>query len=60
MYSLTFFGIVHQGGRRVAECGPVAKVMGDVGGLSVYITQNSRRSAYLSIATVACSCFGMS
>ncbi len=39
IHSLSFSGIVHQGGRDVAECGPMARKMGDVGGLSVYITQ---------------------
>jgi hypothetical protein len=49
MHSLTFSAIVHQGGRSVAECGPVVREMGGVGGLSVYITQNSGRSACLPI-----------
>ena len=52
MQSLFFSGIVHQGGRSVAECGPVAREMWGVGGLSVYITQNSGRSAYLPRVTV--------
>ncbi len=39
MHSLSFSGIVHHGGRSVAECGPVAREMGGVGGLLVYITQ---------------------
>ena len=39
MHSLSFSGIVHQGGRSIAECGPVAREMGGVGGLSVHITQ---------------------
>ena len=60
MYSLPFSGIVHQGGRSVEECGPVAKEIGGVGGLSVYITQNSGRSAYLPMVTVTFWCFGMS
>jgi hypothetical protein len=38
MQSLQFSGIVHHGGRSVAECGPVAREMEGVGGLSVYIT----------------------
>ena len=58
MHSVSFSGIVHQGGRRVADCGPVAKVNGGVGGLSVYITQNSGRSAYLPIVTVTFLVFG--
>ena len=60
MHSLSFSEIVHQGGRRVAECGPVAKVMGGVGGLSMYITQNLGRSTYLPIVTVTIWCSGMS
>ena len=42
MHSLSISGIFHQGGRRVAECGPVAKVIGGVGDLSVYITPKFR------------------
>ena len=60
MHSLSFSGIVHQNGRRVAECGPVAKEIGDVSGLSVHITQNSGHSAYLPIVTMTFSCSGMS
>ncbi len=52
MHSLSFSGIVRQGGRSVAECGPVAKKMGGVGGLSVYITRNSGRSACLPMVIV--------
>ena len=52
MHSLSFYGVVHQGGRSVADCGPVAKEIGSVGGLSVYITLNSGRSAYLPIVIV--------
>jgi hypothetical protein len=37
MHSRSFSGNVHQGGRSVAECGHVAREMGGVGGLSVYI-----------------------
>jgi hypothetical protein len=43
MHILSFSGIVDQGGLSVAECGPVAREIGGVGGLSVYITQNSGR-----------------
>jgi hypothetical protein len=60
MNSFSFFGIVQQGGRSVAECGPVAREMGGVGGLSVYITRNSGRSACLPTATVTFWCPGMS
>jgi hypothetical protein len=60
MQSLSFYGIVHHGGRSVAECGPVAREMGGVGGLLVYITRNSGRSAYLPIVTVSFWCSGMS
>jgi len=59
MHSLTFSGIVHQVGRSIAECGPVTREMG-VGGLSVYITHNSGRSACLPMATVTFLCSGMS
>ena len=44
-HSLYFSDIVHQGGRSAAECGSVANEMGGVDGESVYITQNSGRSA---------------
>ena len=60
MHSLPFSGIVHHGGRSVAECGSVAKVIGSVGGLSVYITKKTGRSAYLPIVTVNFWCSGMS
>ena len=60
MHSLSFSGIVHQGGHSVAECGLVAREMGGVGGLSVYITQNSGRSAYLPMVTVTFYFSGMS
>ncbi len=53
-------GIVHQGGYSVAECGPVAREMGGVSGLSVYITQNSGRSACLPMVTMTFWCPGMS
>ena len=52
MHSLSFSGIVHHGDRSVAECGPVAREMGGVGVLSVYITQNSDRSAHSPMVTV--------
>ena len=45
MHSLSFSGIIHQGGSSVADYGPVAKDIVVVGGLSVYITQDSGRSA---------------
>ena len=60
MHSLSFSGIVHQSGRSVAECGLVAKEVAGVGGLSVYITQNSGRSACLPMVTVTFWCPGMS
>ena len=40
--------------------GTVAREMGGVGGLSVCITQNSGRSAYLPMVTVTFWCSGMS
>ncbi len=39
MYIISFSGIVHHGGRDVAEGGHVARKIGGVIGLSVYITQ---------------------
>jgi hypothetical protein len=36
----------------------VTEVIGGVGGLSVYITQNTGRSAYLPIVTVTFWCSG--
>ena len=60
MHNLSFYGIVHHGGLSVAVCGPVAREMGGVGDLSVYITQNSGRSAYLPMVTVTFCCSGMS
>ena len=60
MHSLSYSGIVHYGNRSVAECGPVTREMGDVGGLSVYITPNSGRLAYLPMVTVTFWCSGMS
>ena len=59
MHSLSFSKIVHQGGRSVAKCEHVAREMWGVGGLSVYITQNSCRSARLPMATVIFWCPGM-
>ena len=60
MHNLSFSGIVHQGVRSVAVCGPVAKEIRGVGDLSVYITQNSGRSAYLTMVTVNFWYSGMS
>jgi len=60
MYSLSFSGIVNQGGRIVAECGPGSREIGGVGGLSVYITQNFGRSACLPMVTVTFWCSGIS
>ena len=59
MNSLSFSGIVQQGGRSVAKCGCVARWMGGVDGLSVYIAQNSGRSACLPMVTVTFWCPGM-
>ena len=44
----------------MAECGPVARNMGDVGGVSVYITQYSGLSACLHMVTVTFWCSGIS
>ncbi len=52
MQSLSSLGIVLQDDRSAADCGSVAREMGDVGGLSVYITQNSGRSACLPMVIV--------
>ncbi len=60
MHSLSLSGIVHHGGRSVAERGPVDRELGGVDGLLVYITQNSGRSAYLPMVTVTFWCSGMS
>ncbi len=60
MRSLSFSGIVYQCGRSVAECGSMARGMGCVGDLSVYITQYSGRSACLPMVTVTFWCPGMS
>ena len=60
MHSLSFSGIVHQGGRSRAACGPVAREMEGVGGLLVYITQNAGRSTCLPIMLVSFWCPGMS
>ena len=40
MQRLSSSGIVHHGGRSVDECGPVAREIGGVVGLLMYITQN--------------------
>ncbi len=60
MHSLSFSGIIHQGGRAVAECGPLARNMWGVGGLSVFITQYSGLSACLPMLTVTFWCSGIS
>ena len=60
MHNLSFSGIVHRGGRSVAECEPVARKMGGVGGLLMYITQNYGRSACLLMVTVRFWCSGTS
>ena len=60
MHSLSISGIVYHDGRSVAECGPVAREMGNVGGLLVYITHNFGCSACLPMVIVSFWCFGMS
>ncbi len=60
MHSLSVSNVVYQGGLSVAECVHVARWMGGVGGLSVYITQYSGRSACLPIMTVSFWCPGLS
>ncbi len=46
MHNLSSCGMVHQGERSVAECGPVANRMEGAGGLLVYITEYVGRSAW--------------
>ena len=59
MYRLSSSGIVHHGGRRVAEFGPVASEIGGVVGLLVYITQNGDLSACFPMVIVSLWCSGI-
>ena len=54
------FRMVHHGGRRVAECGPVASEIGGVVGLLVYMIQNGGLSACFPMVTVSLWCSGIS
>ena len=46
MQRLSSSGMGHHGGRRVAECGHVARKIGGVVGLLVYMTQNGGLSVF--------------
>ena len=60
MHRLSSSGMVHHGGRRVAECGPVASKIGGVVGLLVYMTQNGGLSACFPMVIVSFGCSGIS
>jgi len=60
MQCLSSSGIVHHGGRSVAECGSMASETRDMVGLLVYITQNGDLSASFSIVAVSFLCSGIS
>ncbi len=60
MHLLSFSGMVHHGGLKVAECGPVASEIGEVVGLWVYMTQNGGLSAIFPMVTVSFYCSGLS
>ena len=53
MHRLSSSGMVHHGGRRVAECGPLASEIGGVDGLLVYMTQNGGLSACFPMVVVS-------
>ncbi len=60
MHRLSSSGTVYHGGRRVAECGPVANEIGGVVGLLVYMTQNGGLSACFPMVIVIFWCSGIS
>ena len=60
MHHLSSSGMVHHGGRRVAECGHVASEIGGVVGLLVYMTQNGGLSACSPMVIVSFWCSGIS
>ena len=60
MHCISAFGIIHQGGRNVAECGPVESGIDDVMGLLVYMTRYDGLSACLPMVTVSFWCSGIS
>ena len=60
MQRLSSSGMVHHGGRRVAECGHVASKVGGVVGLLVYMTQHDGLSACFPIVIVSFWCSGIS
>ncbi len=53
LHLLSFSGMVHHVGRKVAECGPVAIEIGGMLGLWVYMARNGGLSTILSIVTVS-------
>ena len=53
MHLLSFSGMVHHGGRKVAEGGPVASKIGGMVGLWVYMTQNGGLSSIVPMVTVS-------
>ncbi len=53
MQRLSFSGMVHHGGHRVAECGPEASNIGGVVRFSVYMTQNGYLCACVPMVTVS-------
>ena len=53
MHRLSSSGMVHHGGRRVAECGPIASETGGVVGLLMYTTRNGDLSACFSMVIVS-------
>ncbi len=48
MHRLYFSGMLHHGGHKVAECGPVASEIGGVVGLLVYMTPKWLSISFLS------------
>ena len=60
MHCLFASGIIHQGRRNVAECGPLESGFGGVMGLLVYVTQYVGLSACLAMLTVSIWCSDIS
>ncbi len=59
IHRLSSYMMVHHGGRRVAECGPVASKIGGVVGLLVCMTQNGGLSACFPMVNVSFWCSGI-